>query len=134
MTITAGWYKDYRDVVLMAVEGQLVWDEAFRAQDEISRLLSVTGDHPCALIMDFPHEALNLPHALSNGRTMMARRHHRLRQIVLVSRSPFTRMLGNTFTRFLGPAGGQFEVCLTLDDAKVRLAAAGYLKLKAADG
>jgi len=132
VTITAGWFKDYRDVVLMAIEGPLVWEEAFDAQDEISRLLSVEGDHPCALIMDFPHDALNLPHALSNARTMMARRHPRLRKIVLVSKSPFTRTLGNTFTRFLGPADRQFEVCSTLDEAEARLTAGGYLKLKAA--
>lgn len=131
MTISAGWYKDYRDVILMAVEGQMNWDEAFRVQDEITRLLSAEGDHPCALILDFPHEALNLPHALSNARTMMARRHPRLHKVVLVSKSPFTRTLGNAFTRFLGSAGQQFEVCSTLEAAETRLSATGYLRLKA---
>lgn len=131
VAISAGWYKDYRDVLVMAVEGQFVWEEAFRAQDETRRLLSVEGDHPCALIMDFPQDALNLPHALSNARIMMARRHPRLRKIVLVSKSPFTRTLGNTFTRFLGPADRPFEVCSTLDEAEACLGAAGYLKLKA---
>ncbi|MFN8379589.1 MAG: hypothetical protein U0452_13055 [Anaerolineae bacterium] len=133
MTVTAGWYKDYRDVLLMSYEDQFTWEEAFRAQDDINLTLS-TGEYPCALILDFPQDALNLTNALSNARTMMARRSPRIQKLVLVSTSPFTRALGNTFAQFLGPTGRQFEVSSSVDDAEARLSKAGYLKLKAPAG
>lgn len=134
MAVTAGWYKDYRDVLLLSYQGHFGWDEAFRAQDEINALLAAEGDYPCSLILDFPQDALHLSNALSNARTMMARRHPRVHQIVLVSKSPFTRALGNTFAQFLGPGGQQFAVCSSLEDANSRLSQAGYLKRKAPAG
>ncbi len=131
MTVTAAWYKDFRDVVLMSYEGEFTWDEAFRAQDEINIMLQ--GDtFPCAVILDFPQDALNLSNALTNARTMMARRHPRLKKTLLVSSAPITRALGNTFSQFMGQGGKVFEVCASLADAEKRLAAAGFLQRKVA--
>jgi hypothetical protein len=134
VTVTAGWYRDFRDVLLMGYEGQFTWDEAFQAQDAINQMLSEGEPYPCALILDFPQDSLNLSNALTNARTMMARRHPRLKKTVLVSTAPVTRALGNTFAQFMGPAGRVFEVSSSLEDAEVRLSRAGYLKLKAPVG
>jgi hypothetical protein len=131
VTVTAGWYQDYRDLLLMGYEGRFLWDEAFRAQDQIAELVESVG-HPCALLLDFPHDALNLTNSLTNARTMMARRHPRLHKIVLVSPAPLTRALGNTFARFMGPTGQAFEVCSTLPEAERRLQDAGFMRIKAA--
>jgi hypothetical protein len=130
VTVTADWYQDYRDLLRMTYEGQFQWEEAFRAQDRI-RALMETVEHPCALLLDFPHDALNLTSALTNARTMMARRHLRLHKIVLLSPAPLTRALGNTFARFMGPTGQIFEVCSTLADAETRLQQAGFMRIRA---
>jgi hypothetical protein len=134
VTVTGTWYKDYRDVMLMSYDGQFTWDEAFRAEDDISALLEDGEPYPVALILDFPQDAINLSSALTNARTMMARRHPRLKKLVLVSKGPFTRALGNTFAQFMGPQGRIFEVSASAEDAESRLVRAGYLKVKAPIG
>ncbi|HYO87971.1 MAG TPA: hypothetical protein VER79_04940 [Candidatus Limnocylindrales bacterium] len=116
-------------MILMGYEGQFTWEEAFRAQDEINQMLE-GNTFPCALILNFPQDALKLTSALTNARTMMARRHSRLKKIVLVSQAPITRALGNTFSQFMGREGRVFEVSASLDDAERRLQQAGYLQLK----
>ena len=131
MTVTGAWYDQYRDVVLMSYQQQFTWDEAFQVEDQITAMLSDGNDYPVAIILDFPQDALTLSNALTNARTLMARRHPRLKKVVLVSQATFTRALGNTFAQFLGPQGRVFEVCSSLEDAEVRLRKAGYLQVKA---
>lgn len=129
MTVTAGWYEDYQDVLLMSFEDRFAWDEAYRAQDAINRTLD-NGEYPCAMILRFPQETPNLTDALANARTLMARRHARIHLLVLVTPSPFIRALGRTFAQFLGPTGDRLDICTSLAEAETRLARAGYLRLK----
>jgi hypothetical protein len=128
MGIDVQWYKSSDRVILMDFQDDFSWDEFYDAKLQADALMD-TVDHPCALVLWFPARVPPLSNALSNGRSMLSRRHPRSERFIIVSESSFVRSLGTVLGQIVGPRAKLVEVTATLDEAELRLMKAGYLEL-----
>jgi hypothetical protein len=127
MGIDVEWYVGSDRVILMHFQENFSWDEFYEAKLQADALMD-TVDHNCALVLWFPSKVPPLTNALSNGRSMLSRRHPRSERFIIVSESSFVRSLGTVLGQIVGPRAKLVEVAATPQEADIRLAKAGYLE------
>ena len=127
MGVRVEWYAGSDRVILMDFQENFSWDEFYGAKLEAEALID-TVEHTCALILRFPARVPPLTNALSNGRSMLSRRHSRAEQFIIVSESGFVRSLGMVLAQIAAPRARLVEVTSTLEGAETRLMETGFLE------
>ncbi len=125
MKVDVGWYRDSDRVILMHFQEQCTWGEMHHAKEEADALMD-TVDHDCALVLWFPPMVLPLADMLSNGRSILSRRHSHAERFIFVSESSLVRSMASVLSQITGPRSNLIEVTTTMSEADQRLEAAGY--------
>ncbi|HYO87972.1 MAG TPA: hypothetical protein VER79_04945 [Candidatus Limnocylindrales bacterium] len=126
MNIEVGWYRETDRVILMRFQEDFSWEEFQRAKGQADALMD-TVDRNCALVLWFMEQVPTLADMLSNGRSLLSRRHPRSQRFIIVSESSLVRSLGAMLGQITDTQSALIEVATTMAEAEQRLASAHYL-------
>lgn len=115
MAITVAWGNETKTYTVFKFVGNWTWQEYYQSITDGSELIK---DIPYTVnIMIDLTEAQLLPHGLlSNIQSSMRQPPRKFDLAVLVSTSPFVKVITNMIDRIYGQQGTHFVICKTLED------------------
>jgi hypothetical protein len=126
MPIPVTWYKDTVNVIVFEFPVEWTWDEFWEAK-AISDQMMDEVDRNYALILHAPANVRVPDNAISQGRSMINRRHPRADLFVIVSSNAFVRSLIKILGQFYLTRRKFLQSAPTLEAAEAILRAEQFL-------
>lgn len=123
--ITVQWYKDSHRIIHFDFPIKWTWDE-FWAAKQVSDEMMDGVNEPCAVILQAPPNVVLPDNALSNGRSMINKRHPRAGIFIIVTPNAFVRSVVKMLSQLYVARRGFLRSAGTMGEAENALIAAGF--------